>query len=111
VLLSAAFVLNPSIRLVDSEHPVFKLWHSQIHDSPIPALADWRGEDVMCWRRKNLVMTKPLQCGGALFLKTLIDGQTLEEAWRAASAKDPGFNLTEAISSLVHEQLTVSIIY
>lgn len=110
-LLSAAFVLNPSIRLVDSEHPVFKLWHSQIHDSPIPALADWRGEDVMCWRRKNLVMTKPLQCGGALFLKTLIDGQTLEEAWRAASAKDPGFNLTEAISSLVHEQLTVSIIY
>ncbi|MBS3955081.1 MAG: putative DNA-binding domain-containing protein [Methylomicrobium sp.] len=110
-LLSASFVLNPSLRLVVSEHPIFKLWHSQIHDSPIPALADWRGEEVICLRRKNVVITKQLQLGGALFLKTLINGQTLEEAWKAASAKDPGFNLTEALGSLVNEQLTVSIIY
>lgn len=110
-LLSASFVLNPSLQLVVSEHPIFKLWHSQIHDSRIPEPTDWRGEEVICWRRKNIVMTKQLQLGGALFLKTLINGQTLEEAWKSASAKDPGFNLTEALSSLVHEQLTVSIIY
>lgn len=110
-LLSASFVLNPSLRLLVSEHPVFKLWHSQIHDSRIPELADWRGQEVLCLRRKNVVITQQLQLGGVLFLKALMNGQTLEAAWAEASTENPAFDLTEAISCLIHEPLIVSIIH
>ena len=110
-LLSASFVLNPSLRLVVSEHPVFKLWHSQIHNSRILELEDWRGEEVLCLRRKNVVITQQLQLGGAIFLKALINGQTLEAAWTEASTENPAFNLTDAINSLINEPLIVNIIH
>lgn len=110
-LLSASFVLNPSLRLLVSEHPVFKLWHSQIHDSRIPELADWRGQEVLCLRRKNVVITQQLQLGGVLFLKALMNGQTLEAAWAEASTENPAFDLTEAISCLIHEPLIINIIH
>lgn len=110
-LLSATFVLNPSLRLVVSEHPIFKLWHSQIHDSRIPEPADWRCEEVICWRRKNVVITQQLQLGGALFLKALMNGQTLETAWSVASTENPAFNLTDAINSLINQPLIVNIIH
>jgi len=109
-LASASFALHPSLRLVASNYPVFRLWHSQLYNSSLPDPKDWHGEQVMCLRRNNDVTTLRLQSGCVAFFNALLDGKKLIEAWSDASKAGSAFNLTDALSLMIHEQLTVRII-
>jgi len=109
-LESATFVLHPSLRLTASNHPIFQLWHSRLYDSRLSENLDWQAEQVMCLRQNGIVTTQRLQSGGATFFNALMEGRRLIDAWAEASAAFPAFNLTDALSLMIHGQLVVSII-
>lgn len=109
-LASASFILHPSLRLVTSNYPVFRLWHSQLYGSSLPEPKDWHGEQVMCLRRNQAVTTLGLQSGGVAFFNALLDGKKLIDAWSDVSKAGSAFNLTDVLSLMIHEQLTVRII-
>lgn len=91
--------LQPSARLVASDHPVLQLW--QAHQ-PAAALAledvDWRrGTRVLVAQRALEVEFQMLSDGELRWLQALQGGATLAEACAPALAADAGFDLAAVL--------------
>lgn len=51
---------HPSVTLLCSEHPLYRLWASQHGTVAAPSAQDWPAEDVLVWRQGLLLRTEPL---------------------------------------------------
>ncbi|MGB4076026.1 putative DNA-binding domain-containing protein [Pseudomonas sp.] len=51
---------HPSVTLLCSDHPLYRLWASQHGAVAAPSAQDWPAEDVLVWRQGLLLRTEPL---------------------------------------------------
>lgn len=51
---------HPSVTLLSSAHPLYRLWASQHTTSPAPTAEEWSAENVLVWRQGLLLRTEPL---------------------------------------------------
>lgn len=88
------FIFNSSTVFFESKFPILKIW--QMGNKPDPEKLDLdkeRGERLLILRRDNDVNFIPLDSAEFSFLKSLKDGQLLEQAFDAASEHDKEFDL------------------
>lgn len=89
------FALDPSCRLLATEHPVFRIW--QVHQPGFDGDATVQfgtGTDRLLVRRENGgVVIERVVHGDFALLRALNDGQDLANALDAAMAADPTFDL------------------
>jgi hypothetical protein len=91
--------LDPSCRLLASDHPVFRIW--QVHQAGFDGDADVRfgeGTDRLIVRReRGVVVIERLSPGDFAFLRALRDGDDLAGALDRAMAADAAFDLSIAL--------------
>ncbi|SIS08983.1 hypothetical protein SAMN05878276_2158 [Aquipseudomonas alcaligenes] len=51
---------HPSVTLLRSEHPLYRLWASQQGAAAAPNAQDWPAENVLVWRQGLQLRTEPL---------------------------------------------------
>lgn len=51
---------HPSVVLLQSPHPLFSLWESQINQVDAPKMEHWRSENVLVWRQGLVLCTEPV---------------------------------------------------
>lgn len=51
---------HPSVTLLRSDHPLYRLWASQQGGTPAPTAQNWSEENVLIWRHGLLLRTEPL---------------------------------------------------
>lgn len=51
---------HPSVTLLRSEHPLYRLWASQQGTATAPTAQDWPAENVLVWRQGLMLRTEPL---------------------------------------------------
>lgn len=79
-LLEAPLRWHPSVTLLCSAHPVYRLWASQLNQAPTPGAQDWHGENVLIWRQGLQLRTEPLDELGCLLLRHVQRGGSLTGA-------------------------------
>ena len=88
-LLEAPLRWHPSVTLLCSAHPVYRLWASQLNQAPPPGAQDWRGENVLIWRQGLQLRTDPLDEPGCLLLRHVQSGGSLAGALARADVGSP----------------------
>ncbi|WP_126444887.1 HvfC/BufC N-terminal domain-containing protein [Sulfuricystis multivorans] len=94
------FVLQPSLRVLRSPHPVVSLWAAHQVDDPAAALAKIdlaRGEAAFLARPGLEVEITPIEPGAAGFIARLLAGETLG----AAAAAEESFDLAASLALLI----------
>ncbi|MGJ8585015.1 MAG: HvfC/BufC N-terminal domain-containing protein [Marinosulfonomonas sp.] len=103
-LMTAQFVLVPSVRLVHSQWPIYSIWLVNTDDTaPAPQM---RAEAVLITRPEFDPMPVLLPEGGAEFMLTLGKGRSFSDAVEAAGE---GFDLTTMIGHLLAGQTIAKI--
>ena len=51
---------HPSVTLLCSKHPLYRLWASQQGKATAPSAQDWPAESVLVWRQGLQLRTEPL---------------------------------------------------
>jgi hypothetical protein len=98
------FVPRPALRLVESEFPIFAIWHSnQPSVSEVPEMRlDSNPSRVLLIRRKDHVELRELSEGSSLLLQQWLAGTALKVAAAAVAARvtefDLGLSLRELLS-------------
>ena len=93
--------LHPSARIIRSNYPVVTIWRMNI-EGGAPGPVDLEdGEDALIARPDGDVLIHPLPSGGAQFIGELDRGATVAEAFEAALATAPGFDLTANLAGLL----------
>lgn len=90
--------LQPGVRLVASRWPVFTIW--QAHQGPgevQPVNLDAGAEHVLAWRARGVQQLECLPPAEHRLLEALQDGATLGDAFDAALATDPAFDIAAAL--------------
>lgn len=49
---------HPSVTLIESPHPLFRLWQSQILSTQAPSSDEWASESVLVWRQGLMLRTE-----------------------------------------------------
>ncbi len=105
------FVLDPSCRLVATEHPVFRIW--QVHQPGFDGDATVQfgtGTDRLLVRRENgVVVIERVVHGDFALLRALDDGHDLAHALDAAVAADPAFDLGAALRTHIANRTLVGL--
>lgn len=111
-LAEARLRLQPSLRVVRSQHPVLAIWARHQHDdhggheTPI----DWQPQSVAIHRQGMEVVQEALTPAEAAFLSRLLGGATIGAALHAAAAEDPAFDATDAFVWLLTRGLVVALL-
>lgn len=93
------FALRASCRFVASCYPVKRIWlANQPGASPETVQLDGGGERLLVMRRGFEVMLIELDAAEFALLAALDCGKTVEAAYLAATAEDPGFDLAAALA-------------
>lgn len=99
-LLSLRLEPHPSLRLVDSPHPVFSIWQANQKDDPggpISAVC----ERVLVSRPEYSIRTVMLHEPAHHFTRLLVQGETIQQAYEL-TAKDSGeFDISAVFSTLL----------
>ena len=104
-LMSLRLVLHPSVHVIQSTFAIFSIWAAH-QDAACTSSVDPDAAQVVLVYRAGLdVDTMELADGTGLFVSTLLAGQTLLDAAQAASNAAPEFDLTNALTMLLHLQL------
>ncbi len=100
--------LGPSVRLIRSGFPALTIWRMNVGDG-VPAPVDLHagGENVLVARPGTEVELRLLSQASAEFVQSLIDGQPVIEATRAALAVDSGFDLALDLAALLRSGIVV----
>ena len=78
-LLSQRLTLHPSVRVVESNYPIYSIWIQQVSDERLLQMPT-AGETVLIRRLDHQVEQLLLPSGGARFFRLISSGRTLEEA-------------------------------
>lgn len=60
---------HPSVTLLRSDHPLYRLWASQQGMDTAPSAQDWPAENVLVWRQGLQLRTEPLDAVSAELLQ------------------------------------------
>ena len=103
-LPGARFVLQPSLRYMDSPYAVVSLWaahQAEDADTALAALDTARQESALVLRVGLDVQIHRIATGTAAFIRHLHEGLGLGGAAGRAMAADPAFVLTDALALLI----------
>jgi hypothetical protein len=94
--------LHPSLRVVRSRFPALTIWRMNVGDGIAePVDPDGSGEDVLVVRPQAEVEVRFMPGGGAEFITSLAQEQTLTEAATSALAAEQGFDLSASLAVLI----------
>lgn len=68
---------HPSVTLLCSKHPLYRLWASQQGKATAPSAQDWPAESVLVWRQGLQLRTEPLDAVSAELLQLAIQPNRL----------------------------------
>ncbi len=101
-LIETSFELHPSLRLLQSEYPVYSIWQANIDGVALSSVdLNSGGEDVLIIRPRLEVLVIKLASGHCDFVRALGSGIALGEANERAFESHEGFDLQLAISGLI----------
>jgi hypothetical protein len=92
------FVLHPSSRFVTSRYPVLSIWEAHQADDVRPVALGAGAEHVLLLRSRTEVRLHGLDTGTFAFVRSLADGETLEDAHETALAAASHFDLNTALA-------------
>jgi hypothetical protein len=95
------FTVHPAARIVRSTYPAVAIFAMNRVEGPITPLRSNAAEDALITRPDMEVMVRLVPPGGASFLKTLIDGESLGPAAAAAFAETSSFDLPANIAGMI----------
>lgn len=78
--LSQPLHWHPSVTLLRSEHPLYRLWASQQRTATAPTAQDWSAENVLAWRQGLQLRTEPLDALSCQLLQLATQGNRLPAA-------------------------------
>lgn len=92
--------LHPSFALIESRWPIVALWAASTGIASSADVDMKRAERALVIRPSRIVETRVLPPGSFIFMATLRDGGTLQQATTAAEEADADFDLTEHLKGL-----------
>ncbi|MEM6694930.1 MAG: DNA-binding domain-containing protein [Pseudomonadota bacterium] len=98
--LMAAYVdLAPAVRLIRSRYPIYSIWRFNMEPgAPKP---EPRGQNVLVLRPEFDPVCHVLAPGGGTFVAALMDGARFGDAFEAATAQVPDFDLSTLLGQLL----------
>ena len=90
--------LHPTVRLIQSDWPVWDLWGAEALPDPWPDPAPQGGQRVLVRRPESKVDVVMAPHGDFAFLSALSTRDTLGEAAAAGAAADPDFDLSACLA-------------
>ncbi|HVI27898.1 DNA-binding domain-containing protein [Hansschlegelia sp.] len=102
------FQAHPAARVVRSLFPALSLFVMNRGDGPIGQV-EFAPEDALVTRPDAEVFVRSLPPGGAVFLKALVDGQTLDQAANEAFDASESFDLPGNIAGMIEAGVFVAI--
>lgn len=103
------FTAHPATRIVRSAYPAVAIFAMNRAEGPVAPLVSSAAEDALITRPDMDVTVRHLPPGGAAFLQSLIDGETLGAATAAAFTEAPSFDLPANISGLLEAGVFTTI--
>ncbi|MBL4807439.1 MAG: putative DNA-binding domain-containing protein [Rhodobacteraceae bacterium] len=103
-LMGARLTLHPTMRILQSNYPVFSIWQNNSETAQV--ILPSGGQDILIARPEAELQMRTLPAGGADFLKALQDNQPLAQA-AEIGAKTDGFDLTENIGGILASQILI----
>ncbi|MGY3439431.1 MULTISPECIES: HvfC/BufC family peptide modification chaperone [unclassified Marinovum] len=106
-LLAARLRLAPSVRLLRSRYPMVSIWaYNMVSGSPKPLGV---AEDAIVLRAEFDPVPHALPPGGAVFVAGVMQGMSLGEAYEAALARAPGFDLSAVLALLLSGNALINL--
>ncbi|HET7396129.1 MAG TPA: DNA-binding domain-containing protein [Gammaproteobacteria bacterium] len=103
--------LHPSLRLVDSAHPILDIWLFCQEQQDEGLKLDGSGQSVMLWRSEDRIAMRAIGTGMHALLRAMQNGETLSTAHAAAIAADENFDFEAALQGLFSDALITGYDY
>jgi len=96
------FLVHPSLHICTSRFPVLDIWTTNARDAEVRGIdLDTGGQQVLIVRPHAQVTETRLQADDARFLRSIVDGRTLDESAQIAIADEAGFDLAASLQLLL----------
>ncbi len=95
------FTPHPATRILRSVYPAVAIFAMNRTEGPVTPLRSANAEDALVTRPAMEVMVRLLPPGGAVFLTSLVAGETLAAAATAAFAEAPSFDLAASLAGII----------
>nr|WP_319565586.1 DNA-binding domain-containing protein [uncultured Rhodoferax sp.] len=105
LLIRLQLTLHPSVHVIPSAFAVVDLWAVHQGEIDLATVDPDQPQAALVFRHGLAVNTLELTVGVAQFVSALQAGKTLPDAASAALELDPEFDLTQALTLLLHWQL------
>ena len=93
--------IHPTCRIVTSEFPIDQIWHGNQPGGKLDDIDLSHFADILIIRPEQTVEVNTINSGYVCFLKSLILGQNIEEAFTVASALNPQLDPAKSITDLL----------
>jgi hypothetical protein len=105
------FLLHPSATLIESSHPIVRIWEVNQNEYAGDMRVDWSvpGDLTLVSRDHLTVKIQSLPRANFYFLRALNDGDTLEAATDVAFAADAEFDLQHALLSAIQSSVIIDL--
>jgi Putative DNA-binding domain len=100
-LAELTFVAHPATRIVRSGFSAVTIFAANRSEAPVDPIDASLPEDALITRPDCDVVVTRLPCGGAVFLNSLVAGQSLGEAAALALDASPEFDIASAIAGMI----------
>jgi len=103
-------MLNPSVHLVCSSHPIFDIWHYCMQPSDQHLQLDAAGQSVLLWRDGVQIAMQVMDAPATAFLHAVLSGMEMHHAFAEVRAQGyVDFDLSELMPFLVVNQFIIDI--
>ncbi len=99
-LLATRFEAHPATRLVESAHPIVSIWLANPGDEPASSILA-RRESALVTRARFEVGTQLLDEAGTGFTRSLLQGETVANAYASAASIAADFDVATIFSRLL----------
>ena len=104
-----SFTVHPATRIVMSKYPAVAIFAMNRSTAPVTPLRSDAAENALVTRPDMAVDVRLLSSGDAIFLTSLIGGETLGAAATAALTETPSFDLSTSIAGMVEAGVFTAI--
>ena len=103
--ITLRLALHPSLRLVDSQHPILDIWLFCQTPGEARLQLDGKGQQVMLWREATQIAMRAIDAGLYTLLTNMSHGETLADANAAALVADADLALDAVLPALFADGL------
>lgn len=100
-------LLHPSLRLVDSAHPILDIWLFCQKPQGDSLKLDGSGQCVMLWRAEGQIAMRAIENDMRALLQVMQHNGTLADALAAATALNPRFDIGSTLQQLFADELVI----